>query len=156
MHHCFMISSNLDLRELVAKARSADVFERVCQQLRDRYENVYLSEKQKTDDWRDCSVIPPYICQSYIRPEPKIQNLNSNKRPSEENDSLDTADVVMSKKKLKKMNRKLNELKSRPKCGSKRILCTLCPNPKGEKCDYGICRTCCRKKTFSESLDCAG
>lgn len=153
-HHSFMVASNLDLRQLVAKTHSVDVFDHVCQQLKVRYEEEYKIESERTDNWRDCQLVPPYICQPYVRPEPKVQDSNSNKRPSSEENESTESEVVLSKKKLKKMNRWAKEVK--PKCVSKRVFCTLCPNPKGDKCDYGICRTCCRKKTFSESLDCTG
>ena len=67
-HHCFMQSSNLDLRERVAKAHTIDTLEEVTQQLKNRYQNEFEIERQKTNDWHNCSDIPPYICQSYMRP----------------------------------------------------------------------------------------
>ena len=33
-------------------------------------------------------------------------------------------------------------------------ICTVCPNPRGRKCEYELCRACCRKKTYHEVLDC--
>ena len=157
-HHCFMESSNLDLREIVAKAHTIDVLQEVTQELKKRYQNTFESERQLTNEWQNHSDIPPYVCQSYKRPEPKSieTNLIGKRSSAEENDELSNSeDILISKKKLKRMNRN-HCVKEKVKSINKRILCTLCPNPKGERCDYGICRTCCRKKTFLEKVECAG
>ncbi|XP_054159661.1 tRNA-dihydrouridine(16/17) synthase [NAD(P)(+)]-like [Oppia nitens] len=153
-HHCFMLESNEDLREKVAKAHTIDVFENVTKELKNRYEKQYNSESIISNNWTDGSTLPPYICQPYIRPEPKPIISMANKR-SPEDDNIETESKKLSKKKLKRMNRSINHT-DRVRAVSKRILCTLCPNPKAEKCDYNFCRSCCRKKTFEETLDCTG
>ena len=156
-YHCFTLPENEDLRERVAKAHSTDVFEDVTQQLKSRYEEIYEREAKNTNNWSDSTSVPPYICQSYIRPEPKSTDpLMATKRSTEEEDNCgEECERRISKKKLKRMNRMVS-CETQIKVGNKRILCALCPNPKGEKCDYGICRTCCRKKTYLETLDCTG
>jgi tRNA-dihydrouridine synthase 1 len=157
-HHCFTISTNEDLREKVAKAHTIEVFEEVTQHLKMRYQEMSETETHNFNTCDKAMNIPPFICQPYFRPEPKSLDPSPNltKRPSDEepSDASDEHQIKLSKKKLKRLNRK--PIISQPIKEKRRILCALCPNPKGEKCDYGICRQCCRKKTYLEILDCNG
>ncbi|PIO16343.1 hypothetical protein AB205_0137870, partial [Aquarana catesbeiana] len=34
--------------------------------------------------------------------------------------------------------------------------CDQCGNPKGTKCVFHLCRSCCKKQAFREMADCAG
>ena len=36
------------------------------------------------------------------------------------------------------------------------VYCTKCKNPRGETCEYGMCRKCCRDKVFYEIVSCKG
>jgi hypothetical protein len=36
------------------------------------------------------------------------------------------------------------------------INCTGCKNPRGENCEYCLCRKCCKEKVFNSQLVCSG
>ncbi|PNF31298.1 hypothetical protein B7P43_G12649 [Cryptotermes secundus] len=129
---------------------------------------------------------PPWICQPYMRitPEEHLkklvekQNRNADvnqfegesgsgeaekenqdsmamKRPRE--GSVESTDSKnMSKRKMKKL-RKLQRNPNKNFHGRRGVdKCVDCPNPVGSKCDFRLCKACCRTKCYLENKDCGG
>ena len=59
----------------------------------------------------------------------------------------------MSKRKQKKLER---NPKLKFKSQENIPICLSCPNPAGLKCEFKLCRKCCKEKCFTEELDCPG
>ncbi|XP_076323148.1 dihydrouridine synthase 1 [Tachypleus tridentatus] len=162
-HHSLVLPENENLRDDLAKANSLESFFTVATKMKKKYENM-------KDDFHSKLPFPSWICQPYVRPSPEEtlrkrqiirdqQQLNKDavvnggfaaqKRSYEENQ-----DKPLSKKKLKKLKRN-----PKKKFGQQKeafFMCLKCPNPKGTKCDYKLCKGCCRQKTYTEVLDCSG
>lgn len=120
-------------------------------------ENNEHANDQRSNDENYNNDIPVYFCQPYFRPKPKcsLTQLNG-KRPSCEEQNNADGEIKISKKKLKRLTRRALIKEKEPRRGSICILCALCPNPKGQKCDYDLCKACCRNKTYLEILNCTG
>merc|ERR1739836_221574 len=57
--------------------------------------------------------------------------------------------------KIKAYNENPEEyLKKREKM--KYTLCDVCKNPRGENCEYKLCRKCCEEKIHTEEIQCKG
>ncbi|KAG1670790.1 tRNA-dihydrouridine(16/17) synthase [NAD(P)(+)]-like [Nymphon striatum] len=154
-HHCLTLESTQDLRDQLAKANTMEQFEQFVHDIKE----LFLNFKQ---DWKTlCPSLPfpPWICQPYERPSPKTECTTSGEKniiysPKKRQFTQDELDLGLSKKKMKK-------LLKYPKKNftSDRILlksCSNCPNPKGLKCDYEMCKSCCRNKTFTSNGSCSG
>lgn len=69
--------------------------------------------------------------------------------------------IERKKRKLEKIERKAkyneeNEVRKQENRRDKYASCGLCKNPKGEKCEFSLCRKCCKNKVFTEMIDCKG
>ncbi|KAI1294903.1 tRNA-dihydrouridine(16/17) synthase [NAD(P)(+)]-like [Halotydeus destructor] len=166
LHHCLVVESNQDIRAMVAKAHTADVFEEAVTLLKARH---VLKEDQNIEV---CTFpVPYYLCQPYFRPLEPIEERNHEserhgavKRPLDENgqleDSLEMANgpdgQVLSKNKLKKME-KYRTKKLKDVSGRKNTpLCLKCPNPRGTKCSFELCKKCCVVNCYTDHVDCEG
>lgn len=126
--------------------------------------------------------LPIFFCKPYYRPSPSKSNSKDANKDGEsavDNDGDQPKEATegggpeakaldgqrISKRQRKRMERINPNKKLRigsiveaipPRCVPKppRGLCTQCPNPKGLKCPYDLCRKCCRIKTYEEVLDC--
>lgn len=131
-------------------------------------------------------ILPPWICQPYVRitPEEHLkklvdkQNRNADVNQFEEESGSAEAEkenqdgIAMkrpregsvestdSKNMSKKNMKKLRKLQHNPNKNfhSRRGVdkCVDCPNPVGSKCDYRLCKACCRTKCYLENRDCVG
>ncbi len=172
---------NFDVRKTVAKASTLADLRHATQVLKERYESYWKGDKVWTEpehDKPDISLLthPHFLCQPYIRP-PKKHHLSEADTISTENlhDELDEPEpgkrrklvipeslqaklepgVHYSMKKLKKMAKK--PLKNWDAERIVHVPCTnTCTNPQGQKCEYQMCRPCCKIKCFQEELDCMG
>ena len=156
LHHVLQIPANFDVREMIAKGKSVQAFRDAVAAIKARYESE--PDNVRVDGLRH----PPWICQPYVRPPPedyvkKMAEINEKekqkKRPSPTAGD-DDQQQQLSKRKQKKLERN-----PKLKIGGQREnipICTLCPNPCGLKCEYKICRKCCKEKCFKEELDCFG
>ena len=139
------IDGNKDLRDLLATADSIDDFETVTKLLKERWEPYHQGSKQF--DKQVELPLPPWLCQPYVRPPPPKTPLPP-KPPVR-------LDPNMSNKMRKRMLRNPRfKLEKRDPASVK--LCHLCQNPMGLKCDFKLCRKCCRAKCHQEDLDCKG
>ncbi|XP_063225426.1 tRNA-dihydrouridine(16/17) synthase [NAD(P)(+)]-like isoform X2 [Bacillus rossius redtenbacheri] len=180
--HCLSLPENFDLRAELATGSDMSEFRRTVLQLRDRYLPYHEGDKFWASDTGYDLVQPPWICHSYVRPAPEEhlkkmvekQNRNADvnqfgeetaekenhgegllKKPREA-----TADSPESKNLSKRKMKKLRRLKHKPNSvfHARRGVdkCVDCPNPVGSKCDYRLCKACCRTKCYVENKDCAG
>jgi len=165
LHHLLQMPENFDVREIVAKAKSKQAFRDAVAIIKSRYETKSDSEFIPTGSLR----YPPWKCQPYVRPPPeeyvkKMAVINerekSKKRPPEaatdqdgNSGSPDDHEQPMSKRKQKKLER---NPKLKFKSQENIPICLSCPNPAGLKCEFKLCRKCCKEKCFTEELDCPG
>ncbi|RLU16426.1 hypothetical protein DMN91_010494 [Ooceraea biroi] len=101
--------------------------------------------------------LPPWLCQPYVRelPQEHAQKLQEGTPQKREYRDEDGNEISRKRsKKLKRIARRPNRATAVPKRSSDR--CHDCPNPLGFKCEYKLCRQCCRNKCYIENLDCPG
>ncbi|XP_023813631.1 tRNA-dihydrouridine(16/17) synthase [NAD(P)(+)]-like isoform X3 [Oryzias latipes] len=147
-----------DLREELAKVKTLQALAEVSSQLRRRCQEERA--KGKGAELSESTLpLPHWICQPYVRPEPKPPLTNGSsegktaackKRTLED---LDGTGQTLSKNKQKKRSRnpkKNFSVDQKPKY----LKCEQCGNPKGNKCVFNLCRGCCKKKAFKEVADC--
>lgn len=135
-----------------------EAFKNVVYTLRDRYlpyhEGHLTWQTEKTDYNLK---LPPWLCQPYVRepPQEHIQKSQEDAFRKREYKDEDGNEISRKRsKKLKRIARRPNRVTSVSKRSSDR--CLTCPNPLGFKCEYKLCRQCCRNKCYIENLDCAG
>ncbi|XP_069364704.1 tRNA-dihydrouridine(16/17) synthase [NAD(P)(+)]-like isoform X2 [Maniola hyperantus] len=170
-HKIFTFESNNDERQLLATAQCLDDFKQVCLKVKLKYLPYHQGESTFEDNegitrYGYNLILPPWLCQPYVRMSPdehtqKMENLCKNLDNNETKRSLEDLDGnVMSRKKMKKMRRIMRRpLKPDPElAGRTGEICVgeTCPNPLGGKCEYRLCKKCCRNKCFEEDLDCKG
>ncbi|KAG5306893.1 DUS1L synthase, partial [Acromyrmex insinuator] len=157
-HHVLCLAENQEERENLATNSTLEAFKSVAYALRDRYlpyhEGHLIWQTGKTDYNLE---LPPWLCQPYVREPPqeytqKIQDGAPRKREYRDEEGNEIS--RKRSKKLKRIARRPNRTTSIPKRSSDR--CHACPNPLGFKCEYKLCRQCCRNKCYIENLDCAG
>lgn len=137
---------NEDLREELATAQCLDTLFKVASGLKKRFDTIAINSEHSR------KLLSLYYCQPYVRPKPKQQlNKSDQKRSTSEDET--SSETKISKKKLKRMKRgpvlKVNK-------DNIRILCVKCKNPRNGKCNYQLCKTCCKSKSYKEVLDCLG
>ncbi|XP_072751242.1 tRNA-dihydrouridine(16/17) synthase [NAD(P)(+)]-like isoform X3 [Anoplolepis gracilipes] len=160
-HHVFCLTENQEERENLATNSSMEAFKKVVYTLRDRYlpyhEGHLTWQIEKTDYNLE---LPPWLCRPYIREPPrehiqKSQSISQDALRKREYKDEDGNEISRKRsKKLKRIARRPNRPTSVLKRNSDR--CHACPNPLGFKCEYKLCRQCCRNKCYIENLDCAG
>ncbi|KAH3861896.1 hypothetical protein DPMN_024850, partial [Dreissena polymorpha] len=150
-----------DIRDMVGVARSVECLRKAVLLIKERG----LAEMDK-EDFDSCGglfgrlPLPYWYCQPYVRPSPEEEEDNRKKR-----DILTRLAVIeelvnvegLSKNKVKKRLRNPNK----DFTGKKKIkfdICTsdTCNNPRGQKCNHNLCKSCCRRKTSVEVVDCEG
>lgn len=162
--HTLCLAENKEERENLARNSTMESFKSVVLALRDRYLPYYEGRLPWTEETIDCNLkLPPWLCQPYVRstPEEHAQKLETIKAKAEntrvKEEIRDEEGNRISRKQLKKLQR-LARRPNRPavivKRGTDR--CDSCPNPLGFKCVYKLCRQCCKKKCYTENLDCIG
>ncbi|XP_073540255.1 tRNA-dihydrouridine(16/17) synthase [NAD(P)(+)]-like isoform X1 [Phyllobates terribilis] len=163
-HHTSMASGNLvsslqvyqGLREELAKAKSLNGIIAVNKELKLRCQE----EKSKGKEGEIVSgdlPFPHWICQPYVRPLPKdvLKDEGGVRGKRALEDEEDGHAEHLSKNKQKKKLRNPNktfDTSVKPKYAK----CDQCGNPKGNKCVFHLCRSCCKKQAFRELADCAG
>uniref|UniRef100_A0A2C9JUJ0 tRNA-dihydrouridine(16/17) synthase [NAD(P)(+)]-like n=2 Tax=Biomphalaria glabrata TaxID=6526 RepID=A0A2C9JUJ0_BIOGL len=159
------LSVHREVREVVANAKSIQDF-RACMEKLKILCKVDI-EKCATDPETFTSKLklplPYWICQPYVRPGPEEENdvehkelrKRINLKRSEDMQKVGADEPGLSNNKLKKKLKCPNK-NFDPGLKMKFETCSLCLNPKGLKCEYGLCKGCCRSKTHSEFLNCIG
>ncbi|XP_014210638.2 tRNA-dihydrouridine(16/17) synthase [NAD(P)(+)]-like [Copidosoma floridanum] len=164
LQHLFLLTENEEERRDLAQNSTMESFRNVVLSLRDRYlpyhegRKIWHREKEVYD-----LTLPPWLCQPYVRdsPEEHVNKVEARrnetettavKREYKDNEGREISRKHM--KKLRRIARRPNRAGVHTKRGSN--LCIDCPNPLGSKCEYKLCRQCCRNKCFTENLDCKG
>ena len=165
LHHLLQIKDNFDLREVIARSSSFAEFRDAVNKLQERYQDYHDGKKafQLPEELSQYKLIhPPWICQPYVRPPPEVYVKKMEecavaeglKRQMSESEPANPAGL--SKKKLRKLERNPNK-KFLPSCSGNLKICVGCKiNPGGLKCEYELCKTCCKDKCYNEELDCSG
>lgn len=153
-HHTLQIYQ--ELREELAKAKSLEGIIAVNNELKVKCQEEMANKKEGDKNTGDLP-FPHWICQPYVRPPPKDavkeESAMRAKRALEEEDDGNTEQL--SKNKQKKKQRNPNKIFD-PSVKPKYAKCDQCGNPKGTKCVFHLCRSCCKKQAFREMADCAG
>lgn len=164
-HHLLVIEENFPLRERIAIARTTLDFKNCVKALHDKYFPYHNGEKI----WESNNItfdleLPPWICQPYVRPpieqtQQKIAEALKRHENGEKREYFDDQGNQISRKKMKKLLRKQRR-PIHPIIPLDRDLqiCAHpeCENPMGKKCDFDMCRNCCRDKCYTEEFDCPG
>lgn len=153
-HHTLQVYQ--EQREELAKAKSLESIIAVNSELKVKCQEEMANRKEGDESTRVLP-FPHWICQPYVRPPPKDAGKEESatrvKRALEEEEDGNTEQL--SKNKQKKKLR--NPSKSfDPSVKPKYAKCDQCGNPKGTRCVFHLCRSCCKKKAFREMADCAG
>ncbi|XP_063817308.1 tRNA-dihydrouridine(16/17) synthase [NAD(P)(+)]-like [Pseudophryne corroboree] len=153
-HHSLQVYQ--DLRDELAKAKSLEGIIAVNKELKVKCQEE-ISKSKEGEEVKGDLPFPHWICQPYVRPPPKdIMKKESGVRGKRALEEEDDANLEqLSKNKLKKKLRNPNkslDASIKPKYAK----CDQCGNPKGNKCVFHLCRSCCKKTAFKEMADCAG
>ncbi|KAM5135977.1 tRNA-dihydrouridine(16/17) synthase [NAD(P)(+)]-like [Mantella aurantiaca] len=153
-HHTLQVYQ--ELRDELAKAKSLEGIIAVNSELKVKCKEEMANKKEGGEIKGDLP-FPHWICQPYVRPLPKDavneESAMRAKRALEEEDDGNTEQLSKNKqkKKLRNPNKSFD-----PSVKPKYAKCDQCGNPKGTKCVFHLCRSCCKKKAFREMADCAG
>ncbi|XP_017465020.1 PREDICTED: tRNA-dihydrouridine(16/17) synthase [NAD(P)(+)]-like isoform X3 [Rhagoletis zephyria] len=173
--YCKMnLRPNSALREELAVSNQLEHFRTVVDKIKSKYEPYHLGAKIYDVEEVDPSILfikqgfnlslPPWLCQPYIRltPETHKQIIAEKMRLAEDPNRpkrqfFDIEGNEISRKRMKKLRRRMRR-PNIPEGKHVRSLecCSQCANPVGNKCEYRLCRTCCRDKCYSEDHDCLG
>ncbi|XP_053309244.1 tRNA-dihydrouridine(16/17) synthase [NAD(P)(+)]-like [Spea bombifrons] len=152
-HHTLQVYQ--ELREDLAKAKTLEGIIAVNQALKCRCQEEIA--RRNGEVVATALPFPHWICQPYVRPPPKDVLKEDGgargKRALEDEESGNTEQI--SKNKQKKKLRNPNKCYD-PSLKPKYAKCDQCGNPKGNKCVFNLCRSCCKKQAFREMSDCAG
>lgn len=163
---------NSDLREKLATSREDHQFRQIVSSLKGKYEPIHNGEQLyvleesidavEEDDYN--LMLPPWICQPYIRPAPEVHKKTIEEKvkiaedPNTEKRKFFDADGnEISRKKAKRLKKKSRK-PFKPEGAHERNIesCPICSNPLGFKCVFRLCRNCCRDKCATEIFDCNG
>ena len=169
-----LLKSNSKERDDMALAHSNDEFRAVVNRLAEKFRpyhegiKPWIGEAKNDDNDNnenyvfDCNLkIPPWICQPYYRlpPEEHKQMMEEKVKMAESREKkqyFDKDGNVISRKGLKKLKR----LERRAKVRNERLgeICEedKCANTKGLKCEFNLCRQCCRNRCFENLVNCIG
>ncbi|XP_063972154.1 tRNA-dihydrouridine(16/17) synthase [NAD(P)(+)]-like isoform X1 [Diachasmimorpha longicaudata] len=161
--HTLCLPENTEERASLAGNSSMESFKSVVSKLKERYlpyhEGKIVWESMQ-EDYN--LVLPPWLCQPYVRDTPEVHMNKVEARRKElesigvKRDYLDDEGNIVSRKKMKKLRRMARKPHRGPTVRKGSNLCTSCPNPVGTKCEYKMCRQCCRTQCFNDNLDCLG
>lgn len=173
-HHLMNLRPNADLREELAVSNQVEHFRNVVEKIKRKYEPFHLGAMVYNTEEVDPNVLvieeglnlslPPWLCQPYFRVPPEMhkQIIAEKVRLAEDPNRkkrqfFDTEGNEISRKRMKKLRRRFRR-PNKPEGRHERSLecCDQCANPVGIKCEYRLCRTCCREKCYTEDRDCPG
>ncbi|XP_012251380.2 tRNA-dihydrouridine(16/17) synthase [NAD(P)(+)]-like [Athalia rosae] len=161
--HILCLPGNEEERGNLARNSTMESFRGVVEALRARYLPYHegcLSWDPQSSDYN--LKLPPWLCQPYVRDSPQehLNKIEAKKMEQVNNmvkkDYKDEDGNEISRKRSKKLRRIARRPNRQDSVKRSSDLCTDCPNPLGFKCEYKLCRQCCRKKCFRENLDCPG
>ncbi|KAM9296176.1 tRNA-dihydrouridine(16/17) synthase [NAD(P)(+)]-like [Gastrophryne carolinensis] len=153
-HHTLQVYQGL--RDDLAKAKSLEAIIGVNKELKIKCQEEMANQKEG-EEISGALPYPHWICQPYVRPPPKDlvkeESGVRGKRALEEEEDGNAENISKNKQKKKLRNpHKSFDPSVKPKYAK----CDQCGNPKGNKCVFHMCRSCCKKTAFREMADCAG
>ncbi|XP_017152427.2 tRNA-dihydrouridine(16/17) synthase [NAD(P)(+)]-like [Drosophila miranda] len=173
-HHIMNIRQNSELRDTLATSNQLVQFQAVVDKVQAKYEPYHMKEVVYVPEEMDAAIstdkleLSPWLCQPYIRasPESHRQKIaekelaaidpNRAKRQYFDKDGNEISRKRM--KKLRRRQRRPNKTEAQVHQRHERRLqyCTVCANPQGSKCEFNLCRVCCKDKCYGEDCDCRG
>ncbi|XP_077870018.1 tRNA-dihydrouridine(16/17) synthase [NAD(P)(+)]-like [Saccoglossus kowalevskii] len=156
-HHALQV--HIDLRTDLARAKNLESIKQVNDELKKR-----CQEDMKTSNGLLNGKLPlPYwICQPFVRTSPaeskKMKQEKSLKRPLASIGDQDRNYEGLSKNQIKKRmrNPSIKFDSNGQKKGKQYQKCVNCGNPKGLRCIFELCRSCCKNKAHKMMADCPG
>ncbi|EDV28261.1 uncharacterized protein TRIADDRAFT_21776 [Trichoplax adhaerens] len=144
---------HLDLRNKLATGKSLEALVAVNTEFKQR--TIVRTAEEQTAVANQ-GKLPYWICQPYIRPSHSSKKSSERQERDEE---VIRKNIEASRK--ARIKRKGNKIKSngckRERTEFKYKPCANCSsNPSGTRCEYGMCRKCCKSKTYNEVVDCKG
>jgi tRNA-dihydrouridine synthase 1 len=151
----------------MAQAMTIEAFREVVNHIRDKYRPFHDGEAvwdgEPSEDYvPDYNLrIPPWICQPYYRTPPdeykqmieeKTKALEHRPKPK----YFDGEGNEISRKRMKKLKRLEKRVKIRIERHQELCSMKKCDNTRGLKCEFSLCRICCRRKCFDDNLHCPG
>nr|XP_016938976.1 tRNA-dihydrouridine(16/17) synthase [NAD(P)(+)]-like isoform X1 [Drosophila suzukii] len=173
-HHIMNIRQNSELRQYLATANQLVQFQTVVQQVQAKYEPFhkgevpYELEEMAAGSEEEKLPLAPWLCQPYIRasPESHRQKIAEKVREAEDPNRakrqyFDNAGNEISRKRMKKLRRRQrrpNKTEAQIHQRHERRLeyCSECANPMGSKCEFQLCRVCCKDRCYINDRDCPG
>jgi tRNA-dihydrouridine synthase 1 len=171
------LKSNNELREQMATSHKVEDFRNVVGILTTKYQPFHEGHQPWTEELEEFNqlhrgdtanlLLPPWLCQPYVRmaPEKHIEKLEAATNQANHPDTVkrqffDDEGNEISRKKMKKLRRKSRrprhgEVDTQPTVYCKNVE-TDCTNTMGTRCDYQLCRVCCRDKCYFQNVDCVG
>ncbi|XP_005108736.2 tRNA-dihydrouridine(16/17) synthase [NAD(P)(+)]-like [Aplysia californica] len=161
-HHALAVHRNV--RDLLASAKTYEELREAATMLKDLSAADIEKAKHNPDLFTTHKQLdhPYWICQPYVRlsdsdleqPEHRAIRQMLNMKRAQDMEKMREEHSGLSIKKLKKRlkhphkNFDTNRLQFES--------CTHCRNPKGTRCPFNLCKTCCRLKVNAENVDCSG
>lgn len=157
------------MRTKMAISGDNDEFREIAKYLREKYEPFHEGystwdgepDENHVPDYN--LTIPPWICQPYYRipPEEHIQKMEECQKLAEKCEKrkyFDDDGNAISKKHMKKLKKISKKLRNNEEKNRHEEICIFekCSNTKGLKCEYQLCRSCCKEKCYNSELNCIG
>ncbi|BFF94673.1 tRNA-dihydrouridine(16/17) synthase [Drosophila madeirensis] len=173
-HHIMNIRQNSELRDTLATSNQLEQFQAVVDKVQAKYEPyhrgevVYVPEEMDATISTDKLELNAWLCQPYIRASPESHRQKIAEKELEAVDPnrakrqyFDKDGNEISRKRMKKLRRRQrrpNKTEAQVHQRHERRLqyCTACANPQGSKCEFNLCRVCCKDKCYGEDCDCPG
>ncbi|RUS81071.1 hypothetical protein EGW08_011157 [Elysia chlorotica] len=161
------LTTHKDLRDLFASAKDVNEFRDAANKLKEASQADVKKFQEDPSNFKQELELPlPYwICQPYVRPNPHEEKeippenrelrKQLNLKRAEDILKINSADAGFSMNKIKKMLK--NPYKNHdPALKPKFEPCIQCKNPRGLKCEFLLCKTCCRNRANLEMKGCIG
>ncbi|XP_071132360.1 tRNA-dihydrouridine(16/17) synthase [NAD(P)(+)]-like [Mytilus edulis] len=151
---------HLDIREMIGSGKSVECFKTAVLLLKERCLEDIKKYNERKEEYKSDLPHPYWICQPYVRPTPEQAEENLAKKvPTKRQIHMENPPpelAGLSKNKLKKKLR--NPYKNFDRTPGRESFdrCVECTNPRGKRCDFQLCKSCCKKKVLTETLDCIG
>ncbi|KAI8034933.1 tRNA-dihydrouridine(16/17) synthase [NAD(P)(+)]-like [Drosophila gunungcola] len=173
-HHIMNIRQNAGLRQNLATANQLVQFQTVVQEIQAKYEPFhkgevpYEPEEMAAGSEEDKLPLAPWLCQPYIRASPESHRQKIAEKVAEAADPnrakrqyFDKDGNEISRKRMKKLRRRQRrpgktEAQIQNRHERRLEYCTECANPQGSKCEFRLCRVCCKDRCYSTDRDCPG
>uniref|UniRef100_A0A7M5V7V6 tRNA-dihydrouridine(16/17) synthase [NAD(P)(+)] n=2 Tax=Clytia hemisphaerica TaxID=252671 RepID=A0A7M5V7V6_9CNID len=148
-----------ELRHPLGKVKKFEDMCKISDTIKEKAKAIADKEIEEGKDSEEIGHLPFWRCQPYVRPPPKTTS--GEKRPLEEGGEEAEAKAKLKPPSKRKAIREKHHQHGKgvfPKVPKdKWPLCVTCKNnPWGKKCEYNLCKTCCKDMTAIKVLNCSG